>query len=155
MSRKILVSTSIIGFITSALSFLGIISCCGFPVIAAFLAWFGIGVSQLAFFSQYQSWFTGIAVIALMYGFYTTYRKPQPSKNKASCCTPDTSEEQSCCSIDKGSNRIAKVMLWLGLIAVSATFLMNDKNTTKQGKNCCASSTETTGMQQSDTCCPN
>ncbi|MCG8581131.1 MAG: hypothetical protein MI866_14520 [Bacteroidales bacterium] len=155
MSQKRLVSTSIVGFITSAFSFLGIISCCGFPVIAAFLAWLGIGVSQLAFFSQYQNWFTAIAIVALLYGFYTIYRKPQPSNKESSCCTSDTPEEQSCCSPEKRSNRIAKIMLWLGLIAVSVTFLMNDNKTSEKEKVCCPSPAETAESCQSEACCPN
>jgi len=73
MRRKSNVVFLLTGFISSIFSFLGIVTCCGLPIIAGALAWLGIGASQLEFFAKYQIWFIAIAVIALLFGFYQLY----------------------------------------------------------------------------------
>jgi len=125
MKKKNNVTGSIIGLLSSILAFLGMISCCGFPLIAAFLAWFGIGASQLNFLSEYQSLFSIIAIIALLYGFYTIYFKNAKTNNSSDCCdtTPaDESAAPSCGSRSKTSNGLAKGMLWVAAVAVVASF---------------------------------
>ena len=158
MTRKKLVTIPIVGLLTSVFSFLGIISCCGFPLIAAFLAWFGIGASQLSFFSEYQWLFTGIAMIALAYGFYIVYFKRAKTKPVTDCSTEENKELTiSCCTPSKKSNWLPKPMLWLGVIAVSASFLLNE-NVNSEGQmqpDCCSTpeAESTVNKQTVSSCC--
>ena len=45
--------------ISPLLALLGVISCCGLPILAGILATLGIGASQLSFFAEYKGWFIG------------------------------------------------------------------------------------------------
>lgn len=158
MSKKNVVTTSVVGLLSSVLAFLGIIGCCGFPLIAASLAWFGIGASQLGFLSKYQSIFTGIAILALMYGFYKVYFKKVNSSSD--CCVPEENEESSqssCCEPSKKTNWLAKTMLWIGVVAVAGTFFMNEDrpDTVDKPQNCCPTTTVTPEkeVQEQNPCC--
>jgi len=142
MSKKNVVTTSFVGLLSSVLAFLGIVSCCGFPLIAAFLAWFGIGVSQLSFLSEYKYLFTGMAVLALLYGFYTIYFKKAKASKESSCCSSKVeknTEESNCCTFSVNYNLLSKVMLWFGVIAVTASLIMGDGDTESSNvkSNCC------------------
>lgn len=144
MSKKNLVTTSLVSLLSSTLAFLGIIGCCGFPLIAAFLAWFGIGASQLGFFADYQTIFTSVAITSLIYGFYTIYFKKSIAKSENDCCKVNIIEEgtiESSCSTSKpSSNVFAKSLLWLAAFAVGSSFFMNDSNATggeNSESNCC------------------
>lgn len=75
MSKKSVVGTTSVGILSSILAFLGVVSCCGMPIIAGILAWLGIGASQLSFFAEYRSLFIGIAIVALLFGFWQVYFK--------------------------------------------------------------------------------
>ncbi len=161
MNKKKLVTTSLVGLLSSVLAFLGIIGCCGFPLLAAFLAWFGIGASQLSFFSEYQHLFTGIAIVALIYGFYTVYFKQTSSENTNDCCTAEgqiDGDELSCCTPSKGSGKVAKIMLWIGVVAVLSTFFMDRGNSqasvAEQG--CCPVDVVEPVVEKpvSNSCCP-
>lgn len=161
MNKKNLVTTSAVGLLSSALAFLGIISCCGFPLIAAFLAWFGIGASQLSFLSKYQYLFTGIAIIALLYGFYTIYFKKEKESNSAGCCSVEVKEntgETNCCTPSKKSSLFAKVMLWIGVVAVATTFFMDNENvnTSNTQQGCCPTEVPELSKQikAKSSCCP-
>jgi len=146
MNRRKLVSTSVVGLFSSIFGFLGIISCCGFPLIAAFLAWFGIGASQLSFFSEYQHLFTWVAIIALLYGFYTIYIKQAKVNTASSCCDTDnnSTSNQFCCTSSKKTSWLTKIMLWIGVIAVSATFFVDadNSNASNSEQSCCSVSSE-------------
>lgn len=87
MRRKSNVVSLIVGFFSSIFAFLGIVTCCGLPILARALAWLGIGASQLEFFASYQIWFIAIAVIALLFGFYQLYFSPKKNQNKKECCS--------------------------------------------------------------------
>ncbi|MCT4637904.1 MAG: MerC domain-containing protein [Bacteroidales bacterium] len=155
MNKKNVVTSSLVGLLSSVLAFLGIISCCGFPLIAAFLAWFGIGASQLSFFAEYHTLFTVLAVVALIYGFYIIYLK----KDKGSCCDTESQKEQSsCCDPKKKrSGWLAKSMLWIGVIAVISTFFMDNKpaETPQTTDKCCTTVTkkEPITIQKESSCC--
>lgn len=126
MSKKNLVTTSTIGILTSILAFLGIVSCCGFPLIAAILAWIGIGATQLNFLSEYRMLFSSIAIVAILYGFYQVYFKKAQTEGQNLCCKP---------SVKK--NVFAKLMLWIGLIAVISSFFVNNKENEISDTECC------------------
>lgn len=145
MSKKNL--SPLVGFLSSVLAFLGIISCCGFPLLAAFLAWFGIGASQLSFFAVYQAWFTGIAIVALVYGFYTIYFKNKKAVEETSCCNTNNNEvaqNANCCEPSNKKNAFAKAMLWIGVVAIGATFFLKEEtNANSSSETSCCPTTET------------
>ena len=66
MSNKKTVWSTVAGILSSVLAFLGIVSCCGMPILAGILAAFGIGASQLSFFAEYRGWFIGFAIVSLL-----------------------------------------------------------------------------------------
>ena len=51
MSDKKTIWSVIAGILSSVFAFLGIVSCCGMPILAGVLAALGIGASQLSFFA--------------------------------------------------------------------------------------------------------
>lgn len=133
MSRKTSVISSLLGVLTSFLAVLGMISCCAFPLLAASLAWFGVGASQLSFFAEYQNLFRITAIVALCFGFYIVYFKKSknPISNSTGCCTPTAGEDsKNCCdSSSSRSNGFAKIMLWIGVLAIAASFFMKNTST--------------------------
>ncbi len=150
MNKKNAFTTSLIGLFTSILAFLGLIGCCGFPLIAVALAWFGIGASQLSFLASYQPLFTSIAVIALVYGFYVIYFKK--TNKDSDCCNVkiEGDDEFPTCEIPtKKSNLLAKIMLWIGVIAVASTFFINgDSSQATEKQSCCPESSSSVEVQQ-------
>lgn len=78
MSNKKTVWSTVAGILSSVLAFLGIVSCCGMPILAGILAAFGIGASQLSFFAEYRGWFIGFAIVSLLFGFYQSYFRRVP-----------------------------------------------------------------------------
>jgi len=126
MTKTKQVTTVVVGLLTSLLAFLGIVSCCGLPLIATFLAWLGIGASQLSFFSEYKSVFTTTAIIALIYGFYTVYiqKKADKSIDFSNC---NDENEANCCSSQGKSNHLVKILLWISVVALITTFSLDAK----------------------------
>lgn len=137
MKKKNIVTSSVIGILSSALAVLGMVGVCGFPLLAAFLAWFGIGASQLSFLSEYQALFTATAIIALLYGFYTLYFK-KTAGNSACAGNVDMENGGTCGSASSKSNKLAKAMLWIAALAVTGTFFMdgNATNSTAANSGC-------------------
>ena len=43
MSKKSVIGTTSVGVFSSILAFLGVVSCCGMPIVAGVLVWLGIG----------------------------------------------------------------------------------------------------------------
>ena len=86
MSNKKTVWSTVAGILSSVLAFLGIVSCCGMPILAGILAAFGIGASQLSFFAEYRGWFIGFAIVSLLFGFYQSYFR------SCACCGSDSEE---------------------------------------------------------------
>jgi hypothetical protein len=138
MRKKNMVGGSIVGLISSALAFFGMISACGFPIIAAFLAWFGIGASQLSFLSEYQSLFIVIAILALLYGFFTIYFKKAKVDDSSMCC----STENQCVDSSSGSifqsKWLSKTMLWIATFAIMGTYFVDNKasNSNEANQSC-------------------
>lgn len=124
-NRKNVLTGSIVSLLSTALASLGMISVCGFPLLASFLAWFGIGASQLSFLSDYQYLLKGIAIIALVYAFYVVYFKKNKSDINDDPCNTKTNSNNKC----KGSfNYIVKSMLWLASIAIILSFFVGNDN---------------------------
>lgn len=128
MNKRKTIWSSLTSIIASVLAFLGVVSCCGMPIIAGLLATLGIGASQLSFFAEYRGWFIAFAIISLIYGFYQAYFK------KKSCCCSETTSEQP-----KESNSIIpKVFLWIGtIITLFALFMQTPEEETSQTSSCC------------------
>lgn len=156
MNKKNEISSSLVSLLSSVLAFLGIVSCCGFPLLAAGLAWLGIGASQLNFLSQYQWLFISISIVALIYGFYTVYFKKPKSTN---CCDTKVEEQtvtNSCCTKTPRTNLFAKTMLWIGLTVILSTFFMNRSTEKSSEENCCpAPKEQTVGVEDYPQECKN
>jgi len=116
MRQKGSVVPALTGIISSLLAFLGVVSCCAFPILAAVLAWLGIGAGQLQFFADYQYYFLAFAAISLIYGFYIVYFK----KSKSDCCNAQNSKPKS--------KLLSKIFLWIGLVAIITVFLYSFYN---------------------------
>ncbi|MCL3782160.1 hypothetical protein EMN47_17365 [Prolixibacteraceae bacterium JC049] len=127
MSKRKVVTTTTLGFLSSIMAFLGLVGCCGFPVLAAVLAWLGIGAAQLSILSQYQNLFIVIALVAIAYGFFVVYLINKKTKDAALSC---------CSSKSARSDKWAKWLLWLSLLAVISTFFIDEKE--EQSDNCCS-----------------
>lgn len=54
MSNTKTIWSVIAGLLSSVFAFLGIVSCCGMPILAGVLAALGIGASQLSFFVEFR-----------------------------------------------------------------------------------------------------
>lgn len=135
MKKKNIIASSLIGLLSSAFALLGMVGVCGFPLLAAFLAWFGIGASQLSVLSKYQSLFTAAAIVALLYGFYALYFKHKTGNKSSACGLSSGGNETACGSASAQSGRFAKIMLWMATLALTATFFMDDNANTAAGEN--------------------
>lgn len=153
MNKSKTIISSTLGVLSSCLSFLGIISCCGLPIIAGILASIGIGVSQLAFFAEYRTVFIALAIGSILFGFYQVYFK----KNKT-CCNSNKEDskqnEDSCCSEQsesRKSQRIQKVFLWVATAVVIFMLIWgNEFNSIEASVN-----SVPIEVREEPTCCPN
>lgn len=168
MSKKSVIGTTSVGVFSSILAFLGVVSCCGMPIVAGVLAWLGIGASQLSFFAEYRPLFIGVAIVALLFGFWQAY-----FKKTSSCCTT----ANSCCGTPTKdekpkSNIVQKIFLWIGAIAVIAMLFMGNQSEPtpetsplapavqiqSEQPGCCPSQPATESVQESKSqtpgCCP-
>lgn len=123
MSKKTVIGTTSVGLFSSVLAFLGVVSCCGMPIAAGILAWLGIGASQLSFFAEYRPLFIGIAIVALLFGFWQVYFKKRSSccASGSGCCETAEKEEKP------KSQLVQKVFLWIGAIVVIAMLFRGTK----------------------------
>lgn len=119
MRRKSNVVSLIVGFFSSIFAFLGIVTCCGLPILAGALAWLGIGASQLEFFASYQIWFIAIAVIALLFGFYQLYFRTKKNQNKKECCSNENEI--------KSKNVFQKILLWTATLILLLMLVLNKR----------------------------
>lgn len=133
MSKKSVIGTTSVGILSSLLAFLGVVSCCGLPILAGVLAWLGIGASQLSFFAEYRPIFIGVAIVALLFGFWQVY-----FKKKSSCCTTasccGTTNKQEEASKPK-SNIFQKVFLWIGAIVIALMLILGEQNAPAEQSN--------------------
>lgn len=149
MSKSKTVWATIVGVLSSVFAFLGLIGCCGLPILAGVLAWLGIGASQLSFFAKYQWWFIGFAIVALLFGFYQVYFK----KNKGCCETT----ADSCCSSDTGKSKsrlFQKIFLWIGAVVIAVMLIIGftEKSAVNSSAGGCCPGEE--AIQNSGGCCP-
>lgn len=150
MSKSKTVWATIVGILSSVFAFLGLIGCCGLPILAGVLAWLGIGASQLSFFAAYRWWFIGFAIVALLFGFWQVYFR----KNKSCCETT----ENSCCSTDNSgkskSQLFQKIFLWIGAVIIAVMLIIGFKeNSAVNASNdgCCPGEEV---IQNNSGCCP-
>lgn len=124
MSKKSVIGTTAVGVLSSILAFLGVVTCCGLPIIAGVLAWLGIGASQLSFFAEYRPIFIGLAIVALLFGFWQVYfHKTSSCCSTSSCCgTTEKKDEKP------KSNRFQKIFLWIGAIVIAAMLIWGNEN---------------------------
>lgn len=122
MSKKSIAGATSVGVLSSIFAFLGVVSCCGLPLIAGALAWFGIGASQLSFFAEYRSVFIGAALVSLLFGFWQVYFRKNASCCSSSCCGDGKSKQQP------KPQRFQKVCLWLGAFAIVLILVLGEAN---------------------------
>lgn len=144
MNNKKTIWSTVVSILSSVLAFLGIVSCCGMPLLAGVLAALGIGASQLAFFAEYRGWFIGLAIVSLLFGFYQSYFRT------CNCCGNDSEEAKR-----KKARSIAiqRVFLWAGAIVVTALLFAGNGKQTNTSTSCCPVGQEETIMQTD--CCGN
>lgn len=147
------IGSTILGIFSSILALLGVVSCCGLPILAGILTSLGIGASQLSFFAQYRWLFIGLAIVSLLFGFYQVY-----FRKKKNCCS-ENAEKNSCCSSPvpkKKSNSILfqKIFLWVGAVAVIIIlligFIEGNLSNVPAADNCCPTEESS---QTSGSCC--
>lgn len=127
MSKK----TSIISVFGSMLAGLGLLTCCGTPILVSILSVVGIGASQLEFFAKNQEIFLFISLLSLLIGFYQVYFK---NKN-SSCCSSQPAQEKKIIS-----SKSSKIMLWSSSLIVIIVLILsfNKDNKSEVGdKICC------------------
>lgn len=131
MSKNKSIWASIVGVLTSILAFLGIVSCCGMPIIAGVLSLLGIGASQLSFFAEYKWWFIVLSIVCLTWGFVQLYGK----KNSCCCsCGTDNSNKDT-----KSSKQlVAKIFLWIGTLLTAFVIIYNLSAGTSPSDSCCS-----------------
>lgn len=134
MSKSKSLWTSVAGVVTSILAFLGIVSCCGMPIIAGILSLLGIGASQLSFFAEYRWWFVTLSVICIAWGFFQVY-----GKKKTDCCSCDDGKTDN--NIKATKQVAAKIILWIGLL-LTAFIVAYNLLQTEQPTSCCPSVTK-------------
>lgn len=112
MSNTKTIWSVIAGILSSVFAFLGIVSCCGMPILAGVLAALGIGASQLSFFVEYRGWFIAFAILSLLFGFYQVYFK----KPCNCCCEENVSDK----SLKKQARArvFQKIFLWAGAVII-------------------------------------
>lgn len=153
MSKSKTIWATVMGVLSSILAFLGLIGCCGLPILAGILAGLGIGASQLSFFAEYRWWFIGFAVLSLLFGFYQVY-----SKKKGNCC--GTENNTSCCSTNSEEGTkpksllFQKLFLWIGTTAITIILIIGFKennavNSVNEG--CCPAEEV---IPNNESCCP-
>lgn len=155
MSKSKTIWSTIAGVLSSFLALLGVIGCCGLPILAGILAALGIGASQLSFFAEYRWWFIGFAILSLLFGFYQVY-----FKKKGSCCGTD--KENNCCAGESGktgkskTQLFQKIFLWAGA-AIIATMLIigfNESKTANSPNGGCCPTEGVIQIQDNSGCCP-
>ena len=140
MSNKKTIWSGIVGIFSSILAFLGVVTCCGMPLVAGVLATFGIGASQLEFFAAYRWWFVAIAVVALIIGFYQSYFR------RCDCGCGNGNAEDA--RKRKRAVTVQRIFLWIGVAAVAfAIFSGNPRSADSQP--CC---TENSQVEPSPCC---
>ena len=108
MGKSGTIWSMIASVISPLLALLGVISCCGLPILAGILATLGIGASQLSFFAEYKGWFIGFAIISLLFGFYQVYFKKET-------CGCGTNVSETNLKRRSKSKSFQKFFLWLGV----------------------------------------
>lgn len=129
MNKLKTIGSTVVGIFSSVLAFLGLVTCCGLPILAGILASIGIGASQLSFFAEYRIYFIALAIISLLFGYYQLYFK----KQKACCDSTgnDLSKEVNSCYTDQveenrnrpKSQKVQKIFLWMGTVVVAVTLV--------------------------------
>lgn len=167
MSKSKTVWATIGGVLSSLLALLGVVGCCGLPILAGVLSFLGIGASQLSFFAEYRGWFIGFAILCLLFGFWQVYfRNPKKGccgdtkESSGGCCSPKVEEKNNCCGGDPEPSKktksqlFQKIFLWAGAIIVIMMLLVGieeKQNNASTDGGCCPPQTEVT--KQSG-CCP-
>lgn len=147
MNKSNTLLATIAGIGSAGLVFLGMVTCCGMPLLAGILATAGVGASQLSFLAKYQGVFMGIAIVSLMFGFYQAY-----FARKSRCCGGTPTHPQNCCATETEASAVSppssrfqqfqKVFLWVGAVIVGAALVFAGNKgsidaTSEEGGVCC------------------
>lgn len=147
MGKSGTIWSMIASVISPLLALLGVISCCGLPILAGILATLGIGASQLSFFAEYKGWFIGFAIISLLFGFYQVYFK------KETCgCGTNVSETNL---KRRSKSKSFQKFLWLGVAILVFVLFIGNKNQTVQSNEsggCCPANTQSVQPEEKKCC---
>ncbi|UVR20004.1 hypothetical protein NXX17_10175 [Bacteroides fragilis] len=150
MSKSGTIWAMIASVLSPILALLGVISCCGLPILVGILATLGIGASQLSFFAEYKGWFIGFAIISLLFGFYQAYFK------KETCgCGCETGVSETNLKKQSKSKSFQKLFLWLGVAIIVFVLFIGNKNKTGQNNEnngCCPVETQSTLAEENECC---
>lgn len=137
MSNRKTIWSVIAGILSSVFAFLGVVSCCGMPILAGVLAALGIGASQLSFFVEYRGWFIAFAIISLLFGFYQIY-----FKRSCSCCCEENGSDKSL-KKQARARGFQKIFLWVGAVIILVLlFVGNRAKQPTSGSSCCPTQQE-------------
>lgn len=144
MKKKNVIVSVVISLFSSIFAFIGVVSCCGFPLLASILALIGIGGSQIEFFAKYKILFQLIAIGSLMYGTYMIYFRKKLSNSEKEKNIQNANGNQ-CCSAKPQNKKIPKIILWIGYLAFFLTlFITNSSEVESPKTECCDIKTDTT-----------
>ena len=127
MNQRKTIWATVAGIFSSILAFLGVVSCCGMPILAGILATLGIGASQLRFFAEYRGWFISFAILSLLVGFRQAYFK------KPGGCGCATDNEKKLAK----SQVVLKIFLWIGAALIVALLFAGNRPEPNNDGNCC------------------
>ena len=148
MGKSGTIWSMIASVISPLLALLGVISCCGLPILAGILATLGIGASQLSFFAEYKGWFIGFAIISLLFGLYQVYFK----KETYGC---GTNVSETNLKRRSKSKSFQKFFLWLGVAILVFVLFIGNKNQTVQSNEsggCCPANTQSVQPEEKKCC---
>ncbi|WP_165045397.1 hypothetical protein [Dysgonomonas sp. ZJ709] len=162
MNKLKTIGSTVVGIFSSVLAFLGLVTCCGLPILAGILASIGIGASQLSFFAEYRIYFIALAIVSLLFGYYQLYFKKQKaccdstgndlSEKRNSCCTDQVEEKRN----RPKSQRVQKIFLWIGTVIVAITLIggnnMDNSTVELTPSDECCSDVQTTEAGEGTSC---
>ena len=94
------------------------------PIAAGILAWLGIGASQLSFFAEYRPLFIGIAIVALLFGFWQVYFKKKVIvlRFRGAVAAKQRRKKKN-----RNHSLFRRCFLWIGAIVVIAMLFMGNQ----------------------------
>lgn len=147
MSNTKTIWSVIAGILSSVFAFLGIVSCCGMPILAGILAALGIGASQLSFFVEYRGWFIAFAILSLLFGFYQVYLK-----RPCSCCCQENASDKSL-KKQARTRGFQKIFLWAGALIILVLLIVGNRSEQPIIEGSCCPAQQEAVLPAAEGCC--